>query len=166
MVKKKISDDEFDKVLNFIGSSKGTDNLIRTFSAAILPKSNFDLMILCLSVAIGIEKIFTDVLRSVIDKFTTEHFRCLKVGDIVLNELTLSSKITIFKKICTKGNGSTKKYDGLISFARLINEQIRNNLFHNKIEHINYKGVKLFNNIAQQKLLIQDFMIFLHKHKK
>ena len=88
------------------------------------------------------------------------------IFDLIYNKLTLTNKLDIFEVAFSKDQSLKKKYAPFVSFVRKLNSEIRNNMFHCKLDQLSYNGEILLRNIKSQRGLVKDMFSYLRDSKK
>ncbi len=114
---------------------------------------------------IGLESLMEGPTVENLAKGMIESFHRPDLFHLIFKRLDFTGKIEVFQKSFEYNAALLEKYKPLISLCRTVNQEIRNKMFHNKINEAQYKG-GLLTELETRRKLTRDFVIILREMNK
>ena len=145
-------------IKNFIERLESMNERAKYFT-----KKESEVFTFCFFLIGFLEKTIEEVLRDTLLETQKLESKYPKLIDYLMKERTFRDKIKILRFIMKRGKKKTyESSKGFIAFCETVNQGIRNNLFHFKIDELEYKGMNVSETKTQVKIM-RDFDLILDK---
>jgi len=131
-----------------------TDRLLEKIKGMLnISNKEYENISFCILLIFWLETVLKEVLKNLILKSQKIEEKYPEFIDIIFNETTFSSKITIIEFIINKNRNLKEKFKDFFAYCRTLNS-LRNQIFHTKLNDINYKGLPISGVETQRKMFI------------
>jgi len=131
-----------------LGALKKISTKAETFS-----ENEIDTFIFCFLLIGYIEKGMEKSTKEILLLTQRPEIQKPELIDLIIKEKTFSQKIDLAEFLMKDANIFTQ-WDDWIDFCRRVNQGIRNNLFHFKLDKLQYRGMDVLKIETKNKMLI------------
>lgn len=126
-------------------------------------KEDANVFTFCFLLISYLEKVIQKTLFEILLSSQKEELRFPELIDLLLKEKTFTQKIDILEFLINR-LGLNKDRD-FVSLCRIVNSGIRNNLFHFKLNELEYRGLDV-SKVENQNKIITDLILAESKIKQ
>jgi hypothetical protein len=141
-----------------------TDSLIKYYKEKRLQltEEEYKAIIVCTLLIFEIELMLKKIAVDGITKPLPLKFKNIKFYEFLFTDkLTFKDKIDVIEWVITKGKTQKTKWKEFLKYCRDIN-QLRNKLFHVKLDQLKYKGNSILE-LRTQRQMLKDFIFTSRK---
>lgn len=141
---------------------KSTQELVENLKAINEISGNFtkgevDTFVFCFLLISYLEKVVQKTLQEAILDSQKDELKYPELIDILLKEKTFMQKLDVFEFL-VKGSDAWEEDKDFITLCRSVNNGIRNNLFHFKLNELEYRGMDI-SKVENQNKIIEELLL-------